>query len=29
MAEAVEGEYGVTADDIAANIGRAIKTIME
>lgn len=29
MAESTEGEYGVTADDIAANIGRAIKTIME
>jgi NAD(P)H-hydrate epimerase len=29
LAEAKHGEYGVAADDIAANIGRAIKSIMD
>jgi NAD(P)H-hydrate epimerase len=28
LAAEEHGEYGVTAGDIAANIGRAIKTIM-
>ncbi len=27
MAAETEGQYGVTAADIAANVGRAIKTI--
>ena len=28
MAQAEQGEYGVTAGDIADNIGRAIKEVM-
>ena len=29
MAQAEQGEYGVTAGDIAANIGRAIRETMK